>query len=247
MKILFYNLGYCRGITGSLASYMQKGMAVAYHTQKSQKNVLDEIVHIINQENPDVFAYAEISLGALRNQRFNQHAYLTQQLAKTHAEISASKYGQSMFTLLPFHAGNGNGAVSFVPGEISPHYLRHSRKKLVVVIKTEHVTIFSVHLPLVSADRKAQLTELVELVNECHGDVVVCGDFNIFGGINELEYIRTQTNLQLAGERSYTFPSHKPRIELDVFLYRFHNPDIEPSFLVVDATSSDHLPIVLQW
>lgn len=247
MKILFYNLGYCRGITGSFKSYVKNSAALAYHTEKSQRKVLDEVLSVVHAEQPDVFAYAEVSLGALRNQRFNQHSYLKQQLSQMQAESSASKYGKSVFRTLPFHAGNGNGAVSFVPAVMKQHYLQRSRKKLVVIIETELATIFSVHLPLVSADRKAQLAELVELVNECEGDVVVCGDFNIFGGMSELEYVLSATNLQVAGERERTYPSHNPRIELDVFLYRFYDPDINPQCTVIEATASDHLPVTLSW
>lgn len=247
MKILFYNLGYGRGITGSWGSYVRKGSSLLYQKTTAQQRTLNGVINLVLTESPDVFTYAEISLGSFRNQYFNQHEYLNYHLSDNHAGSSASKYGESVFSSLPFHLGNGNGALSFVPADISTHYLKKSRKKLIIIVKTQEVTIFSVHLPLVSADRRAQLEELVELVNECVGDVVVCGDFNIFGGINELEYIVTHTNMQLAGERVYTFPSHSPKIELDVFLYRFCDEQKKPTFKVIESTLSDHLPILLEW
>ena len=247
MKILFYNLGYGRGITGSLASYVKKGSSVIYQKKQSQQKILDGVIQLVEQEAPDIFSYAEIALGSFRNQKLNQHEYLKYHLSQNLQDSAASKYGESIFSSLPFHAGNANGVISFVEAAISPYYLRQSRKKLLLVSKTESVTLFSVHLPLVSADRKAQLAELVTLVNECEGDVVICGDFNIFDGIDELAYIQNKTNLQLAGGRQATFPSHKPRIELDVFLYRLYNPEKEPTFRVINSPLSDHLPITLEW
>lgn len=247
MKILFYNLGYGRGITGSLGSYVKKGSSVIYQKRPSQQKILDGVIQLVKQESPDIFSYAEIALGSFRNQKFNQHEYLKFHLSQNLQDSAASKYGESIFSSLPFHAGNANGVISFVEAAIAQHYLKQSRKKLLLVAKTETVTLFSVHLPLVSADRRAQLEELVTLVNECEGDVVICGDFNIFDGIDELAYIQQETNLQLAGERQSTFPSHRPKIELDVFLYRFYNPEKEPRLTVIDSPLSDHLPITLEW
>ncbi len=248
MKILFYNLGYSRGHVGSLADYVLKSGRFFYQSRDSQKRVLDKIKYIIDKESPDVFVYAEISTGSFRNSDFNQHNYLLGQSKKDSVIDSViSKYGESVLTAVPFHKGNSNGVISYVPTTIKEYFLTKSRKKLVFKIETEDVTIFTVHLPLVSTDRKAQLLELSEMVNQCDGDVVICGDFNIMDGIDELGALKEKTSLKIAGEGEYTFPSYKPKRMLDVFMYRFEDKGIIPEVRVLPEQMSDHLSIVLEW
>ena len=103
------------------------------------------------------------------------------------------------------------------------------------------------HLPLVARHRQAQLLELVKHVNDCRGDVVVCGDFNIFGGVSELDEFLAATNLTLAGAGEATYPSAGPRQQFDLFLYRFKNSQVRPTVTVLATQASDHLPVLLKW
>jgi endonuclease/exonuclease/phosphatase family metal-dependent hydrolase len=247
MKVIFYNLGYARGISGSMKSHVQFAHRFVYQSVTSQITVMDIVSKMITQEQPDVFAYAEVGLGSPRTNNFNQHTYLKEQFTAEMKDSAASKYGESFFAGLPFHRGNGNGLISFVPAEITAYYLRNSRKKLVFICKTESLTVFAVHLPLISSDRALQLVELSDLVNQTTGDVIVCGDFNIFNGMDELAYIMKRTSLQLVSEGMQTFPAYSPRIQLDVFLYRFGNPNVTPKQKTLPIFVSDHLPIVLEW
>ena len=248
MKILFYNLGYGRGHDGSLFNYIVKAHRFFLYPKRTQRKVLDGVFEILKDEEPDVFAYAEISTGSFRNKYFNQHQYLVENMPRgVVAESAVSKYGETVLNIAPFHTGNANGVVSHLPAEISECYLRKSRKKLVYKIELKNLTVFAVHLPLVSSDRIAQLVELSEMVNETKGNVVVCGDFNIFDGIDELKVITDCTELETVGEKLLTFPSYKPRLLLDVFLYRFEDINIKPRMRVLDEQYSDHLPIILEW
>lgn len=248
MKILFYNLGYGRGHNGSLPDYFLKAGRFLHCSRRVQKKTLDGVVKIIEQEEPDVFAYAEVALGSFRNQYFNQHAYLVEHAPKgSVSDAALSKYGETVLSLAPFHTGNANGVITHVPAKITEHYLQRSRKKLVFKIELESLTVFAVHLPLVSSDRIEQLLELSEMVNNTIGDVVVCGDFNIFDGIDELKVITDCTDLTAVGEGLLTFPSYKRRLLLDVFLYRFEDTSITPQMRILDVRHSDHLPVILEW
>ncbi len=247
MKILFYNLGYGRGINGSVSSYVKRGASIVYHRADSQRKVLNQVVELVQEQQPDIFAFAEIGLGSFRNQNISQHEYLTANLLRVSKDLSASKYGVSWLGSLPFHVGNGNGVISFTDATISKHYLTLGRKKLILAVQTPEATIFTLHLPLVQKHRAEQLRELVHLVNQCATDVIVCGDFNIFKGLEELREFQFATNLKLSSQRHKTFPSHKPRLELDTFLYRFSSPDIQPVHRVLPVSLSDHLPIILEW
>jgi len=203
---------------------------------------------MLEQESPDVFTYAEVSTGSLRNKKFNQHEYLLKSSPKlVSANSAVSKYGESVLTTSPFHTGNSNGVISYVPSSIQEFFLQGSTKKLVFEIKTDIVTIYTVHLPLVSMHRQNQMLELSEKVNQCIGDVIVCGDFNIFDGVDELGILQEKTGLKIAGEGEYTFPTSKPKRMLDVFMYRFMDSALKPNIRVLQNDGSDHLPVMCEW
>lgn len=249
MKIIFHNLEYGRGHTGAWFDYVVTAYRFLYTTKRRQKTVLNEVVKMIDAERPDVFAGAEVLTGALRNGRLNQHEYLCSATKHPPSAASvASKYGvDSILNTTVFHAGNSNNALVFTESVVTPLYFTASRKKLVMKITLPTVTIFTVHLPLVAEDRHAQLRELAVWVNECDGDVVVCGDFNIFGGFGELQEFFDMTTMQLAGEAAATYPAYKPREVFDVCLYRFAESGVVPTVRVVPSAASDHLPIVIEW
>jgi endonuclease/exonuclease/phosphatase family metal-dependent hydrolase len=163
MKIIFWNIGYARGIDGSFSSYVRNVKRFFSQDRLSQKKVLQEVARLISSEKPDVFAYAEIMTGSKRNGGFNQHTFLLSLIDREHhATAAVTKYGNTIFSSLPFHKGNCNGVISFSPASIKNHLLQHSRKKLVQETILEHVTIFSVHLPLISRDRKKQFLNFQE-------------------------------------------------------------------------------------
>ena len=248
MKIIFWNLGYARGIDGSLKSYLINLKHFVRQDKKSQKLIIEDIADLIKKNKPDVFAFAEILTGSNRNMYFNQHKYLRALVSKEHQVTSAvTKYGNTIFSSLPFHKGNSNGLISFVPATVVNHYLQHSRKKLVQEIRLNELTIFVGHLPLVSRDREQQFKEIATLVNNTTGDVVLCGDFNIFNGFDELSFLKNETGLKLAGANITTFPSSRPKIQLDIFMYRFADTSQVPKFSVLHSKVSDHLPIVLEF
>lgn len=248
MKILFYNLGYGRGHDGSVRSYILKAHRFLHSSRMQQHVVLDEVIHLVKKEKPDVVAYAEISTGSFRNAQFNQHRYLVKTFGeRSVADAAVSKYGETMLNVAPFHAGNCNGVISFLPAHITEHYLARSRKKLVFRVELEDVTIFVVHLPLVSTDRRKQLHEIAMMVNQTSGNVVVCGDFNIFDGLDELAVLQEETDLQVAGNGELTYPSAHPRLQLDVFLYRGVDRVNEPRLKVMNLQVSDHLPVLFEW
>ncbi len=247
MKIIFYNLGYGRGHVGALHDYLLRAHRFFYQGSACQKRQLQPVLDLVEKEKPDIFTYAEVCTGAPRNSYFDQHAYLAENLSDSVAHSATSKYGRSLLNRAPFHAGNSNGVISFQEADIFGHYLSGSRKKLVFEMQVGDLTVFSVHLPLVDKHRQAHMQELAELINRRDGDVVVCGDFNILDGLDELSHLTNETQLRIAGEGVNTFPAHRPLYQLDVFLYRFKDQALQPSLHTIDITASDHLPVVLEW
>ena len=125
--------------------------------------------------------------------------------------------------------------------------ITRSRKTLVMQVDLPDLMILIVHLPVIRHDRRAQLCELAAAVYNCSKDIIVCGDFNIFNGMDELDTLIRSTDLRVAGEGVATYPAHRPRFCLDVFLYRFAAHKFAPRMYLLDSVASDHRPVVLEW
>lgn len=244
MKIIFWNIGYVPGLNGSLFQYLTRGHRLVWSPIAIQKKLLDGIARHVKHEKPDLFLYSEISMGARRNRRLNQHDYLVGQIDGVRTHGATGKYRHNLFYSLPLHAGNANGFLSPHECVADTVHLHSGGKTLVYVVLVKEVTVVMVHLSLNKTVRKKQLKELAELVSIMSGPLVVCGDMNIFGGVEELAPLMKETGLQLPKDFPLTYPAHKPKRTLDAFLTRGAG-DVKVRAL--ESTISDHLPIVLEW
>lgn len=248
MRVLFWNLGYGREHTGLVSGYLLKFHRFLVLSSARQNHFISNVANVVARVRPDIFSFAEISTGDTWNGHFNQHQCLLNELGDGRVNQHVlSKYGESVLNGVPFHRGNSNGVVSFVPCEIAEWYLAHSRKKLVLEVRLPGLRILTVHLPLVTRHRAAQLAELSRYIRDCSDDIIVCGDFNLFGGIDELEVLQSGAGLSIAPGLAPTYPAAKPKIALDVALYRFADKTTVPRLTVLPETLSDHCPIVVEW
>jgi endonuclease/exonuclease/phosphatase family metal-dependent hydrolase len=248
MRILFWNLGYGRGHTGPWWDYAVHAHRFFFLSTVSQTRFIDAVARVVERERPDVFSFAEISTGDVWNQRYDQFQALLERLPEGRVcQQALSKYGESVLNGIPFHRGNSNGVISFVPSELSEWYLEGSRKKLVLETRVPGLRILTVHLPLVTRHREVQLRELAAYVRSCQDDVVVCGDFNLFGGLDELAFLQAEAGLSVVPGVAPTYPTAAPSIALDVALYRFSDAEKVPGLRVLGDRSSDHLPILVEW
>ncbi len=121
------------------------------------------------------------------------------------------------------------------------HYLTFGMKRLVEEMIVDGMSIFVVHLGRLSKNvRRHQLRELTLILQKCPRPYVVCGDFNIFKGLSEIQGFMEQNNLRRV-EHSASFPSVRPKKSLDLF---FTSPGVQIKGAgVVQSELSDHLPI----
>ena len=103
--------------------------------------------------------------------------------------------------------------------------------------------MFLVHLSLKFRHRQYQLRSLHDLIVRSKKPVIVAGDFNTFWGNHEIYlFMRAAGLVSANGHGLPSFPSRKPRVELDFILV---SEGIEVSnFRVPDVRFSDHRPIV---
>jgi endonuclease/exonuclease/phosphatase family metal-dependent hydrolase len=165
-----------------------------------------------------------------------------------HYHAYESKYRESRFMRsFPVLCKQGNAFLaSDTIHDARFHYFDRGIKRLVIELDLERVTIFLVHLSLGAAARHHQLGDLYEMVKGCQRPKIVAGDFNVPLGHREMKLFLAATGLSSANtECRPTFPSWKPKMELDFVLY---SSQIRPrAFAVPDVRLSDHLPLVFDF
>ena len=107
----------------------------------------------------------------------------------------------------------------------------------------EHaLLLLIVHLALVRRARLRQLDSIAQLIGE-YRHVILMGDFNCRSESDEIQWLLRHTDLSEPSHGLYTFPSWRPRRNIDHILV---SSSIEvDSVRVLHHTISDHLPIAM--
>ena len=118
-------------------------------------------------------------------------------------------------------------------------------KKLVYEIElTKDISVLLSHFALRKRARHRQLRELQHLIQR-RKHVILCGDFNIFDGLHELEDFIEECGLTIVNTlKDVTFPAAHPLKALDLFLCS-SGMKIE-DLRVLHPKASDHLPVLLK-
>lgn len=243
MKILFLNTGYCTGILGKRSHYLTKSRRYFYNGNQ----IFQKLILFVKKINPDIFAMAEIDKKSIRS-RFVNHI---EELAK-HCEYNTvaydSKYGKrSIIRKMPIIKSHCNAVLAKEKNIAhEKHYLKNGLKKLVLKMQISgKIDLYIVHLSLGQKSRKKQLEELANLIRNSKNEVIIAGDFNTLRGSRELQNFTEKNNLHSVNKKHIpTFPSIKPKRELDFFLI---SQGIKvKKFRILKEQLSDHLPILLE-
>lgn len=238
MRVLLYNIRYA---TGTGAAFHLPIPGAGY--LRSNPRVLEGITRFIKGVDPDIVGLIEVDTGSIRSGRVNQAEVIAESLG--HYSTYQCKYGtDSLNTLVPIVNKQANAflAAPRVEGERF-HYFDTGIKRLIIELELDDLCVFLVHLSLKFRHRHAQLRHLFELVRHSSKPVMVVGDFNTFWGEHEMALFMEAAGLKSANrERLPSYPSRRPRMELDFIL---HTRDIViDAFSVADVRYSDHRPLI---
>jgi endonuclease/exonuclease/phosphatase family metal-dependent hydrolase len=238
MRFLLYNIRYA---TGTGAAFHLPVPGAGY--LRSNPRVLQGLTRFIKAQDPDIVGLVEVDTGSVRSGGVNQAAVIAESLG--HYSIYQCKYGTaSLNTFVPILNKQANAflAAPRVEGERF-HYFDTGIKRLIIELELDDLCIFLVHLSLKFRHRASQLRQVFELVRHSTKPVIVAGDFNTFWGEHEMALFMEASGLRSANRESLpSYPSRKPRLELDFIL---HTRGIEiDSFAVPDVAFSDHRPLV---
>jgi endonuclease/exonuclease/phosphatase family metal-dependent hydrolase len=238
LRLLVYNIRYATG-TGPAFHLPLPGAGYL----RSSRRVLEHITQFIRSEDPDLIGLIEVDTGSVRTGMVNQAAYIAD--AVGHYTAHQCKYGTSSINhWVPIVRKQANAllAAPRVTGERF-HYFDTGIKRLIIELELDEVCIFLVHLSLKFRHRQYQLRTLHDLVVRSAKQVIVAGDFNTFWGTHEIYLFMRAAGLRSANVQGlYSFPSRRPRVELDFVLV---SNGIEVNdFRIPPVTYSDHLPLV---
>lgn len=243
MKILLQNFCYGSGHTGVLSDYIAR----PHHLYlQAPLEPLAALAAQLREHKPDVIAVTELDLGESFRTKKHNPADLFRAFGY-HTMLAAQKYDPNgVWAKTPIYKAQGNGIISRVePRSHAFHYLSAGIKRLVIEASfKDGIHIFLIHLAVGRATRKKQIAEIAELIRP-HKHVIVLGDCNTFGHPEDLDPLLLAGNLRsLNTTHEPTYPSHKPRLELDYVLV---SPTIRvKNFQVLPHYISDHLPLLLE-
>ena len=238
MRLLLYNIRYGVG-NGTTSPVPLPGARYLF----AEAAELKRITEFIGSLNPDIVGLIEVDTGSLRSNRVNQAETIADSLG--HYSCYENKYAEDSFNQrLPIVRKQANAFLASpdIHGERF-HYFDTGIKRLIIELELDKVAIFLVHLSLKYRHRQLQLRHLYELVSACKKPVVVAGDFNTVWGEDEIFLFMKAAKLSNANkERQPTYPTRRPRMELDFIL---HSPNITVThFEIPRVLFSDHLPLI---
>lgn len=246
MKILFSNLGYARGIDGSLWHHVSRIGRHFYCTVSPQQLVLTQLKEVMNKEEPDLCCFVEIDKGAMHSSYFNQMDALRDESYCFH-DLS-NKYGENYWlSRLPFHGSKCNGFLAKHNFKFEKLFFKAGRKRLIYrMVLPDNVVVYFAHFSLQNQVRIHQFEELGELIKQDGRPTIVLADFNIFQGFSEIAELLNNAGLRLLNrDNEYTFRFHKRQSILDLCLASDSIAD-RIDLRIIPQPYSDHAALFLE-
>lgn len=241
MRLLLYNIAYGTGCPDSLG----ESIVTAHRYFITPERHLDDIISFIGSAHADIVGLVEVDTGSFRTDFTNQAEKVASKLQ--HYHHCDVKYGiDSIGRHIPILRRQANAILT--KKKFSPHsfhFFPIGFKKLIIKLDFNGVHIFLVHLALRKKARLKQLEYLAEMLPK-NEPLILAGDFNTLSGSDELKPLMQTLSLRNANiENVPTFPSWKPRKQLDYILCSKHIRMLGLS--VPSVRYSDHLPLILDF
>ena len=226
---------------------------------------ISAIARVIAEHDPDIVALQEVDVHwGVRSGYDDQAEYLAEALGMD------SFYGE-IYTLPPDREGEGMPERRYGLAFLSKEPIRYAQNHQITRHSTQPdapgvrplpgfpeiaipfpggiVHFFNTHLDYRSdpAVRETQVMEMIEIMEQAEGPVVLAGDLNARPDALEIAPLFVMLrdawdSRQEEGDPGYTFPADAPDRRID---YILHSPHFEVlDVFVVDSQASDHLAVV---
>lgn len=238
LRVMTYNVHSCVGMDGKLDA--------------------ERIARVIARARPDVVALQELDVGRIRSLGMDQAHLIAHYLEMDFhfhpaMHIEEERYGDAILTHLPMRLIKAD----ILPGLAGrPDLEPRGALWVAIDLHGKEVQIINTHLGLYPRERLAQVEALLSdewLANEqCHGPVILCGDFNALPSSPVCRRLADRLNDVQAVTKQHrpkgTFSGRFPAVRID---HIFIGPELEVSAIDIPATemarlASDHLPLVAE-
>lgn len=245
-KILFSNIGYAKGIDGTLWQHLSRAGRYLYCRVPTQMLVLGQLKSIIDLEQPDLCCFVEIDSGSLHSAYMNQLKAL---MDDDYAFFDiANKYGKGNWRqYMPLSKGRSNAFMAKTGLTFDRLYFTHGTKRLMYrVVLPGNIHVFFAHFSLDRRVRVRQFQEVRGLMEACPGDSILLADFNIMYGFSELDPLLKDSKFALLSkEDRHTFTFHNRKLALDLCVCSRELLD-RISLKVIDQPFSDHEALLVE-
>jgi endonuclease/exonuclease/phosphatase family metal-dependent hydrolase len=246
-KIFFSNIGYARGIDGSLPEIIRRFRRLIYCYTHEQIDLLNQLKNIIACHNPDLCCLVEIDSEGMMMAKLNQLYEIVDE-NYPHYDI-ANKYGEeTMAHKLPFLKGKSNAFMARSAYPFERLYFKCGMKRLIYKVDmSDNVAVIFTHFALSYKKRQMQLHEMADYIAKQNKQVILLADFNVLRGFQELKTFLAKTGLVLLNnEDEHTFLFHKNSLALDLCLC---SPALEKAInlQIIDQPFSDHQGLLVNW
>lgn len=245
-KVFFSNIGYARGIDGSLWQHICRFNRHFYCSVPLQQEVLLQLKGIIDAEQPDLCCFVELDQGSPHSAGFNQLDFLVDGIYK-HFDF-ADKYGpDSWMGRMPFALGRSSAFMAREKVEFEHRYFSHGSKRLIHQVELpDNVSLYFTHFSLSAKTRHRQLAEMRKIVEEETGPVIIMADFNIMNGFGELKPLIEGTDLQVLNkETDPTFMLYRYYRALDLCICSKSLVD-KMTLRIIPQPFSDHAALLVE-
>jgi endonuclease/exonuclease/phosphatase family metal-dependent hydrolase len=245
-KIFFSNLGYAKGIDGSLRQHIGLFGRHFYCALPVQEQILGQVKSIIAAEDPDICCFVEIDRGSRQSASLNQLEKLADEKYQFH-DI-ADKYGEgSLMGRMFLHAGKSNAFLSKENIVFERLYFRHGTKRLIYRLELpDGITLLFAHFSLNRKTRVKQFQEIREIARQHKGETILLADFNIMQGFKELEPLLSDGDLKVLNtESDFTFSFINKKLVLDLCIAS-KNLAQRIALKIIPQPFSDHAGLLVE-
>ena len=251
VKLVTYNIEYCEGIEGLWYQYL-----MFWKMFFPPKDLDQKIINALKKVKPDILALVEVDTGSFRAKK-DEVIYFEEKLGMK-SSVEKVKYPMQgwtkLFHYVPILNKQANAIIAKYKFTNTKYHLFHEGTKRVVIETTvkcpKKVTLLVAHLALGKETRKAQILELIDIVNKIKNPVILMGDFNTFNGSSEISNILKKTHLKdkISLDKTsihLTQPTWHPSRRLD---YILASPKIRINkYAVLNYPFSDHMPVFVDF
>ncbi|QOG05914.1 hypothetical protein IGS74_15270 [Aureimonas sp. OT7] len=185
LRIVYANLGYARDIDGSLKHHIGRAHHHIYTPRHAQLRALNFLKDKLRELQPDLSCFLEIDKGSVTNGFFDQFPVLCEDHHRT-VRIDGKYSAGKRFRRLSVSRGKSSAFLATGDLPFTARYLDDGKKRLVYDIDLPGVRVLLAHCSLLRRVRHRQLEQLASWARERDTPTIITGDFNMFGGPQEL-------------------------------------------------------------